>query len=95
MRPNYPVISAELNDLFQDLYYKLTWILGYDDDNGNTTYQGQFDLIENRLREAIYISLLQLNNTQDSLVFNEGTTYEVEVYSTWGRNIIINELRSM
>jgi len=101
MRKNYPVLSEELNDKFQDLYFKLTWILGYDDDEGNTTYVGQFDKIETDLREAIYLALPQINDAKDSLVLNKGLeddngeSLEVALYTKWGALIIINELRSM
>jgi len=95
MRKNYPLLSEELNDMFQDLYFKLTYILGYDDDEGVQTYKGQFDIIEEDLREAIYLVLFQMNNSKDQLVVAKDTAYESAVYSTFGRCIIIKELRSM
>jgi len=95
MRKNYPLLSQELNDTFQDLYYKLTYILGYDDDEGNTTYVGQFDKIETDLREAVHLVLLQLNASKDMLVLNKGNTEEHAVYTMWGAQIIKSELRSM
>ena len=95
MRKNYPVLSEELNDKFQKLYYDLTYILGYDDENGVPTYSGQFDYAEQDLRDAIYLVLPQLNASQDQLILNKGTSNEVELYSLWGKYIVINELRSM
>jgi hypothetical protein len=98
MRKNYPVSSEELNDVFQDLYYKLTYILGYDDDDNATTekpYRGQFDMIEHRIREAVYLILFQENETKDKLILNKGTNNEVALYSVFGKRIIIDELRSM
>ena len=95
MRKNYPLISAEINDKFQDLYYKLTYILGYDDEEGNTLYQGKFDIIEDSLRNSVYKIIHQLSSDESSLVLNRNTTNEIPLYSTWGRYIIINNLRSM
>ncbi len=95
MRKNYPLISAEFNDIFQDIYCKLTYILGYDDDTGTTTYSGQFDDIEHKLRESVYIVVNQLSG--DALVLNKNAdaSKEIPLYTTWGRQIIINKLRSM
>ena len=98
MRKNYPLLSEEMNDKFQDLYYKLTYILGYDDDdiNKTTTYKGQFDYVEERIREAVSVLVFQTND--NSLILNKGsidpTIPDLE-YKTWGEQIVINELRSM
>ena len=95
MRKNYPLISAEINDIFQELYYNLTFILGYDDPTGATLYEGKFDVIEKSLRESIHKVMHQLNSSGNALVINRNTDNEIPLYTTWGRYIIINNLRSM
>jgi len=95
MRTNYPVLSDEFNDKFQDLYYKLTYLLGYDDESGNTTYEGLYDIITLRLN-LIYKSILNLENKNNgTLVFYKDTPQEIPLYSEWGKSIMINTLRSM
>jgi len=95
MRKNYPLISYELNDKFQDLYYKLTYILGYDDQDGNSTYIGAFDIIEQKLRGVIYNAILQLDTSKENLILNINTNEPIPLYTEWGRLITINELRRM
>jgi len=95
MRPNYPLISFELNDMFQDLYYKLVYILGYDNEENETTYTGKYDKIEINLRESVYKIINQLDSYETSLVLYKGTTQEIPLFSKWNKYIIINELRSL
>ena len=82
MRKNYPMFSSEVNDIFQEAYYNLTYLLGYSDNNIKI-YMGLYDEIESKIYE-LYKKLLS-NNAQ--------VTY-INLYKTWGRLIVINELRS-
>ena len=83
MRPNYPLLSEELNDIFQDAYYKLVYILGYDGEDGTLKYLGKYDEFENRIREQIFTIVFDLIL---------GTPH---VYPTWGQFIEINNLRRL
>jgi len=87
MRKNYPLMSKELNDLFQDLYYKLVYLLGYDNDNNIRTYVGLYDEIEIQITTIINNSILfQLTNNND---INQPT-----IYHKFSQLTAINELRS-
>jgi len=92
MRTNYTLISAELNDKFQDLYYKLTYMLGYSDELGNKIYIGEFNKFETKLRKLNYNTALQLDN--NNLVLDIDNM-NIKLYTVWGRHILINKLRSM
>lgn len=82
MRKNYPLLSQEINDIFQDVYYKLVYIIGYDDENGDPKYKGKYDEYNERIRRQVYTLIFDLLGN---------TTHQV--YRTWGRHIARNELR--
>jgi len=94
MRKNYPLISTEVNDRFQELYYRLVFILGYDDGDGTTTHVGVFDIIETNLRKVIYNIIFQLDSSNENLLLNVNSN-PIPLYTVWGKLITINELRRM
>ena len=85
MRKNYPVFSKEFNDIFQDLYYKLTYLLGYDDSNGNTTYIGKLDVYESDINTKI--------NTVVTILNDDSVTYDK--YTLINKAILINKLKGL
>lgn len=93
MRKNYPLLSQEVNDKFQDLYYKLTYILGYTDENNDKTYIGQFDKIEDSIKVAIQNITLQYVDSDDLVIFN--SINSLQLYSIWGKQMLIHKLRRL
>ena len=95
MRKNYPLLSKELNDMFQELYYRLVYLLGYDNDQNQRTYTGVYDTIEIQIGELIYNISFQLTPEKDKLIIkNPSDSKPAHVYNEWGNYIVINELRS-
>jgi len=84
MRKNYPLLSAELNDIFQDVYAKLVYVIGYDSETGKPKFKGQYDLYEERIR-------IQIN----SIIFTFISDEQQPVYKTWSRHTVRNELRRL
>ena len=91
MRTNYPIFSDEVNDIFQELYYKLVFLLGYTESNEEKIYKGLYDEIDSKIYTLTNSSILQ--EIDDKLVYN--TPVPIPLYSTWGAYIVINELRSL
>jgi len=92
MRTNYPLLSKELNDTFQELYYRLVYLLGYTEDDSLKTYQGLYDELEQTIYTLTNNIILQ--EESDALVYtsSNGT---IPLYDVWGTYIVINELRSL
>jgi len=49
MRAFYPFLMEEFNDIILTTYSHYTYLLGYDDVNGDTTYSGVYDIVEQSL----------------------------------------------
>ena len=95
MRKNYPLMSKELNDIFQELYYKLVYLLGYDDDQNVRSYVGVYDTIEETIGTLIYKITFQVTKDKDKLVItNPASNKPAAIYNELGNFIVINELRS-
>lgn len=62
MRAYYPFISEEFNDIILETYSHYTYLLGYDNDHGSTTYSGIYDITEQTL-DTISSSYIVLRNT--------------------------------
>ena len=92
MRTNYPVLSKEVNDMFQDLYYKLVFLLGYAEGDEPKTYQGKYDELESTIQTLTNSIILQ--ETDASLVY-QSQAGSIPLYDVWGTYIVINELRSL
>jgi hypothetical protein len=93
MRKNYPLLSQELNDMFQDIYYKLVYLLGYDAADG---YTGLYDEIEDQIAALTPCISLHSNDIGSELELSyPGSLDDYFVYSTWGKLILINELRRL
>jgi len=91
MRTNYPLLSEELNDLFQDLYYKLVYLLGYTLNNSEKTYIGVYDTMEQKIQKVTnYIMLLENKNRQ---IILQSPIGEILIYKKWGPLIVLNEMR--
>lgn len=90
MRTNYPIFSKELNDIFQELYYKLNYLLGYVNESYEKTYTGVYDTLETKVRTLTNNNILTLNDSETEL-----EVYSESVYSYIGKLIVINELRSL
>jgi len=97
MRTNYPLLSKELNDIFQDLYYKLVFLLGYADGDEKKTYQGIYDDLDSKIYTLTNASILQDSEGDNpQLVYKApALASPIPVYSTWGQYIIINDLRRL
>jgi len=89
MRTNFPIISDELNDLVQELYYKLTYLLGYVNESYDKTSNGIYDLLETRIRTLVNNTMLTLSANNTTLIM-----YDSILYRQVGRTLTINELRS-
>ena len=61
MRSNYPLLSEELNDILLTMYSHYTYLLGYDDINGYTTYSGIYDIQESTMN--VLVDYITLKNT--------------------------------
>ncbi len=69
MRNYYPLLSEELNDRFLSAYADYTYLLGYDDEYGNTTYSGIYDTHETELKDSHqYIVLTNANAPNNNIV---------------------------
>jgi len=84
MRKNYPLLSQELNDIFEDTYYKLVYIIGYDSEDGKPKFNGKFDIYEEQIKALIITIALQYLGDEN-----------FPIYKTWGKHNIRNELRSL
>ena len=84
MRKNYPLLSQEINDIFQDVYYKLVYVIGYDSEDTTQKTYGKYDEYEAIIKEQI-----------NTLIFNFLNDENQPVYRDWGRHIIRRELRRM
>lgn len=93
MRTNYPLFSKELNDIFQDLYYKLVYLLGYTDSDAAKSYEGVYDNIELTIYELTNSLILQ-EDSSNTLIY-QTPNGNIPLYSVWGNYIIMNELRSL
>ncbi len=50
MRTKFITYSKELNDAFLEAYSHYTYLLGYDDYYGATTYSGLYDILEREVQ---------------------------------------------
>ena len=94
MRKNYPLFSKELNDIFQELYYNLVFLLGYDNEQNERTYNGLYDTIERDI--GIMANAIILQESNNTLSYkNESNNIDIPLFSKWGTYIVINELRRL
>jgi len=69
MRTKYPLSSERLNDAFMSAYSHYVYLLGYDDENGVTTYSGLYDIHEDSAKDTHqYISLDNVNVPTNDIV---------------------------
>jgi hypothetical protein len=69
MRTNYPLSSKRLNDAFMGAYAHYVYLLGYDNENGATTYSGLYDVQEEGAKDTHpYISLDNKNVPPNDIV---------------------------
>ena len=71
MRDNYPVISKELNDILLTIYSHYVYILGYDNEYGETTYSGMYDTQEDALDSSIKYTVLDNSYSPPNPVTSE------------------------
>ena len=61
MRINYTLLAEELNDILLTTYSHYVHLLGRDDEKGETTHEGLYDLQESILKELSKKHLIMKN----------------------------------
>jgi len=78
MRILYPVSSNELNDALLEAYAKYVHLLGYDNEYGETTYSGVYDINENSIKDLHQYTVLNNNGAPSNNISTNSITKYID-----------------